>query len=107
MAPTDAAPRRVAIARAPSARARRRRDVATRAARSKGPHRRARDRAAPNRRDDVAVTFVVDRALDEAAGERGVRACGTDEALGRWDARATRARLQTGGAGDRTDTRAR
>ena len=47
------------------------------------------------------MTFVVDRALDERAGERGVRACGTAEALGRWDARATRARLQTGGSGDR------
>ena len=106
--PAERAARRRADARAmQSARplrttdARGRREVGTAAARSKGPHRRPRGRVAPNLREDVAVTFVVDRALDESAGERGVRACGTAETLGRWDARETRARLQTTGSGDR------
>ena len=45
--------------------ARPRRDVGTAAARSRGPHRRPHRHVAPNLREDVAVTFVVDRALDE------------------------------------------
>ena len=73
-----------------------RREVTAHAARSKGPNRRARGGVAPNLRDDVAVTFIVDRALldDDDGGERAVWACGNVEALGRWDASATRARLE-------------
>ena len=77
-------------------RPRRRREVSAAAARSKGPRRRARGGVGPSLRDDVAVTFIVDRALldEDDEGERAVWACGNVEALGRWDAAATGARLE-------------
>ena len=54
-------------------RPRRRREVSAAAARSKGPHRRARGGIGPTLRDDVAVTFIVDRTLldDDEEGEVG------------------------------------
>ena len=82
-------------------RPRRRREVSAAAARSKGPHRRARGGIGPSLRDDVAVTFIVDRTLldDDEEGERAVWACGNVEALGRWGAATRRA---TGKGGPRS-----
>ena len=54
----------------------------------RSPPTRARGGIGPSLRDDVAVTFIVDRTLldDDEEGERAVWACGNVEALGRWDA---------------------
>ena len=61
----------------------------------------ARGTVAPNLREDVAVTFVVDRALDERAGERGVRACGTAEGVGAVGRAGDEGAVADGRAGDR------
>ena len=58
-------------------RPRRRREVSAAAARSKGPRRRARGGVGPSLRDDVAVTFIVDRALldEDDEGAKAMAAC--------------------------------